>query len=48
MLIYMTIGRRIHSTGFCVPCPQLGSRCGLPNGLLLGNSGFLIDKVLAR
>ena len=33
--LLLTIGRRMHSTGFWVPCPQLCSRCGLPKGLLL-------------
>src|SRR6516162_6474844 len=34
----LTIGRSMHSTGFCVACPQLCSRCRLANGLLLAIS----------
>ena len=28
--LLLAIGRRMHSAGFWVPCPQLCSRCGLP------------------
>jgi hypothetical protein len=32
----------MHSTGFCVPCPELSSRCSLPNGLLFGISQSVV------
>ena len=40
--VLLAIGRRMHSTGFCVPCPQLSSRSRLPNGLLLGISHTVV------
>ena len=40
--LLLAIGRRMHSTGLCVPCPQVCSRCPLPNGLLLAISQTVV------
>ena len=40
--LLLTIGRRMHSTGFWVPRPQLCWRWRLPNGLLLAISQTVV------